>query len=281
MHAFVEARREPLSIHLSTGLTFPLHLHPQLELFLVLTGSSSVTVRGQTQVLGPGALALIFPNQVHSYTALEPGTGAVLVVCDLSYTGGYADTLLRSHPEDPFLSGEKLHPNVPYAIQELEREARLQRESPVFGPLIQLVLARALPQLSLAKNSAADRRELTYQISQYVGEHFREPLTLGTLARELGMNKYHLSHVFSEKMGQSFPAYLSRIRISCACSALAETDRSVTQIAEECGFESQRSFFRVFQQQLGTTPLQYRKNARSPEASPGRGKGSAGEILPH
>lgn len=255
MHAFVEARHEPLSIHLSTGLTFPLHLHPQLELFLVLTGSSSVTVRGQTQVLGPGALALIFPNQVHSYT------------------GGYADTLLRSHPEDPFLSGEKLHPNVPYAIQELEREARLQRESPVFGPLIQLVLARALPQLSLAKNSAADRRELTYQISQYVGEHFREPLTLGTLARELGMNKYHLSHVFSEKMGQSFPAYLSRIRISCACSALAETDRSVTQIAEECGFESQRSFFRVFQQQLGTTPLQYRKNARSPEASPGRGEG--------
>ena len=210
MHAFVEARHEPLSIHLSTGLTFPLHLHPQLELFLVLTGSSSVTVRGQTQVLGPGALALIFPNQVHSYTALEPGTGAVLVVCDLSYTGGYADTLLRSHPEDPFLSGEKLHPNVPYAIQELEREARLQGESPVFGPLIQLVLARALPQLRLAKNSAADRRELTYQISQYVGEHFREPLTLGTLARELGMNKYHLSHVFSEKMGQSFPAYLSR-----------------------------------------------------------------------
>ena len=107
---------------------------------------SGLFTRGQTQVLGPGALALIFPNQVHSYTALEPGTGAVLVVCDLSYTGGYADTLLRSHPEDPFLSGEKLHPNVPYAIQELEREARLQRESPVFGPLIQLVLARALPE---------------------------------------------------------------------------------------------------------------------------------------
>ena len=186
MHAFVEARHEPLSIHLSTGLTFPLHLHPQLELFLVLTGSSSVTVRGQTQVLGPGALALIFPNQVHSYTALEPGTGAVLVVCDLSYTGGYADTLLRSHPEDPFLSGEKLHPNVPYAIQELEREARLQRESPVFGPLIQLVLARALPQLSLAKNSAADRRELTYQISQYVGEHFPGAPHLGHLGPGAG-----------------------------------------------------------------------------------------------
>ena len=89
-----------------------------------------------------------------------------------------------------------------------------------------------------------------------------EPLTLGELARELGMNKYHLSHVFSEKMGQSFPSYLASIRLSCACSALAETDRSVTQIAEECGFESQRSFFRVFQQHMGTTPLQYRRNAQ-------------------
>ena len=268
MHAFVEARHEPLSIHLSTGLTFPLHLHPQLELFLVLTGSSSVTVRGQTQVLGPGALALIFPNQVHSYTALEPGTGAVLVVCDLSYTGGYADTLLRSHPEDPFLPAEALHGNIPFAIGELEREQRQTEHSPAFAPLVQLVLARALPALRLERNLTSDRQELTYQISHYVGEHFREPLTLGTLAQELGLNRYHLSHLFSEKIGQSFPAYLSRIRLSCACAALAETDRPITEIAEESGFESQRTFFRVFRQQLGVTPLQYRRAARAGREPP-------------
>lgn len=263
MHAFFEARQDPFSIHIARDLTFPLHLHPQLELFLVLSGKSLVTVRGQSKILEPGALALMFPNQVHSYTALEPHTHAALLVCNLSYTGGYGDTLLRCHPEDPFLPKEKVHPNIPFALREIEKEECFERQNPVFGPLIQLVLARALPELILARNLAADRRELTYQISYYVGEHFREPLTLGELARELGMNKYHLSHVFSEKMGQSFPAYLSRIRLSCACSALAETDHSVTQIAEECGFESQRSFFRVFQQQLSTTPLQYRRNARA------------------
>ena len=262
MHAFFEARQEPFSIHRSKGLTFPLHLHPQLELFLVLSGSSSVTVRGQTKVLEPGALAVIFPNQVHGYTALEPQTEAALLVCDLFYTGGYGETLLRSHPEDPFLPKERVHPNIPFALREMEKEGG-QRHNPVFGPLVQLMLARVLPELSLARNLAADRRELTYQISYYVGEHFREPLTLGELARELGMNKYHLSHVFSEKMGQSFPAYLSRIRLSRACSALAETNHSVTQIAEECGFESQRSFFRVFHQQMGTTPLQYRRAAQA------------------
>ena len=73
MHAFVEARHEPLSIHLSTGLTFPLHLHPQLELFLVLTGSSSVTVRGQTQVLGPAADDFVRTRLTHSLEVAQVG----------------------------------------------------------------------------------------------------------------------------------------------------------------------------------------------------------------
>ena len=128
--------------------------------------------------------------------------------------------------------------------------------------------ARALPALRLERNLTSDRQELTYQISHYVGEHFREPLTLGTLAQELGLNRYHLSHLFSEKIGQSFPAYLARIRFSCACAALAETDRPITEIAEESGFESQRTFFRVFRQQLGVTPLQYRRAARAGREPP-------------
>ena len=71
MHAFVEARHEPLSIHLSTGLTFPLHLHPQLELFLVLTGSSSVTVPTTASapralsITGRGALPLRNPGKLY------------------------------------------------------------------------------------------------------------------------------------------------------------------------------------------------------------------------
>lgn len=263
MHPFFEDRPERFWTHLSTGLTFPLHLHLQLELFLVLDGQCDVTVRGQCRTLGPGDLAVIFPNQVHGYTALSPQNRAVLVLCDLSYTGGYGDTLLRCHPEDPFLPAEELHGNIPFAIGELEREQRQTEHSPAFAPLVQLVLARALPALRLERNLTSDRQELTYQISHYVGEHFREPLTLGTLAQELGLNRYHLSHLFSEKIGQSFPAYLSRIRLSCACAALAETDRPITEIAEESGFESQRTFFRVFRQQLGVTPLQYRRAARA------------------
>ena len=115
MNAFFETRDDALTSVVAEGLSFPLHLHPQLELFFVLSGETSVTVRRETRALGPGSLAVIFPNQIHSYTALSKESRAALVVCDLSLTGGFSDTLLLWHPADPFLPPEALHPNVAWA----------------------------------------------------------------------------------------------------------------------------------------------------------------------
>lgn len=264
--AFFEARDDALTCAVAERLSFPLHLHPQLELFFVLSGETSVTVRQETRVLGPGSLAVIFPNQIHSYTALDPGSRAALVVCDLALTGGFSDTLLRRHPQDPFLPPEALHPNIAFAVGELVAERRRGGDRNVCAALVQLVLARVLPQLALHRNRAADYKELTYQIAQYVAAHFKEPLTLDALARALGVSRFHLSHVFSEKIGQGFPAYLSSIRVDYACTLLADTNRSVTEIAAEAGFESQRSFFRTFGARCGTTPLGYRRRAQGTDA---------------
>lgn len=266
MNAFFETRDDALTCVVSEGLTFPMHLHPQLELFFVLSGETSVTVRRETRTLGPGSLAVIFPNQIHSYTACSKETRAALVVCDLALTGGFSDTLLLWHPANPFLPPEALHPNVAFAVGELTAERRGGGDRAVCSALVQLALARVLPQLSLHRNRASDYSELTYQIAQYVSAHFREPLTLDVLARALGVSRFHLSHVFSEKIGQSFSSYLASIRVDCACALLAGTNRSVTEIAAESGFESQRSFFRAFGARCGMTPLAYRRRAQGTQA---------------
>ena len=263
MHAFFEQHQKPFRAFLSTALTFPLHLHPQLELYQIVHGEAIVTIHSESRTLQAGDMAVIFPNQIHSYTSLSPDTQARLMICDLSYTGRYTDTLLLNAPENPFIDMSQLHPNVSYAVQELVKEAQLQEDSSVFAPFVQLILARTIPLLKLQRNGSADHQELTYQITNYISEHFQEPLTLTQLAQSLGISKYHLSHVFSEKIGQNFPSYLSRIRLSYACGMLADTDLSVTEIAEEAGFESQRTFFRVFQEQYGMTPLRYRHSTRN------------------
>ena len=55
MNAFFETRDDALTCVVSEGLTFPMHLHPQLELFFVLSGETSVTVRRETRRSGRAA----------------------------------------------------------------------------------------------------------------------------------------------------------------------------------------------------------------------------------
>lgn len=258
MHAFFESRKDSLTSDVIENINFPLHLHPDMELFFVFSGETSITVRHETKILTPGSLAVIFPNQIHSYTTVSKESRAALIICNLTLTGGFSDVLLQWHPKDPFLPLETLHPNVDFAVNELIAEKKGENNRAVCAAFIQLILARVLPQLSLHHNRASDYEELTYQIASCVAEHYREPLTLEDLARHLGVSRFHLSHVFSEKIGQNFSSYLASIRVNSACRLLVNSNQSVTDIAAESGFESQRSFFRAFKTCTGMTPLAYR-----------------------
>ena len=264
MLPFFENRNDSFSASVAENLTFPLHQHGHLELFYLLDGCAEVTVRRQAKRLEKGALAVIFPNQVHSYRSEPSGSRAALLISDPTLAGVYGGILLSQHPSDPFLPPELLHPNVEYALQEILKESAEGGNDGVCGPLLQLILARVLPGLPLHQNLSSDSLDLTYQIVHYISNHFRDPLSLDSLSRSLGVSKYYLSHVFSEKMGMSFPEYLQSIRLNCAVSLIAGGEQSITEIAADSGFESQRTFYRAFRARFGITPLQYRKRLLQP-----------------
>ena len=90
------------------------------------------------------------------------------------------------------------------------------------------------------------------------------PLEDGTMlahiARELGVSKYHLSHVFSARLHTSFREYVNALRLDCARDLLAATELSMLEVSMESGFDSLRTFNRVFQERFRQTPSQYRKS---------------------
>ena len=257
MNAFYETHDEHFFTLRRRGMIFPLHLHAQLELYYLNSGMARVQVQQETRVMQAGELAIIFPNQIHSYQALEPSTECSLIICDLEYTGGYAQTLLGNQPSNAFIEKEHIHPNVRYAMEALIGEN--DAESAAVPHLVQLILSRLLPKISLIRTVHAGKQELSNQLVQYIALHFRETLTLDSLAKALNVSKYHLSHVFSTRIKESFPSYLANIRISYACGKLRDTAGNITEIAMEAGFESYRTFIRVFRERVGMTPVEYRK----------------------
>lgn len=258
MQAFYQEPFRELRADRLEEMHFPPHLHMAAEFFYVECGKLTVSAGPLQRELGEGELAVLFPNTVHSYRSLGEGNLFYMVICPPDDMGNYWEDLIRFHPENPFLSREQLHPDVPYALRRLEEEQQLLPDRPVCRALIQLVLARVFPLLELERNAARLHLDLTSRIAGYIAEHFREPLSLDQIARSLGVSKYHLSHVFSERFRTNFNHYVNSLRLEFARELLCSSDGEILSISLECGFNSQRTFNRVFKESFGMTPQQYR-----------------------
>lgn len=86
-------------------------------------------------------------------------------------------------------------------------------------------------------------------------------LSLVPLAKEIGINKDTVSKKFKEIVGCSVGNYIIDYRIKCACRSLGNTDGTIKEIADKCGFGNEAYFIRQFQKRKGMLPTQYRKNA--------------------
>lgn len=89
----------------------------------------------------------------------------------------------------------------------------------------------------------------------------REPLeapSLSSLASRLGVGPRQVSRLFRDELGTSFRSYLTQVRLDRARRLLAESDRSVLDVALESGWGSLASFYEAFRRHVGVPPSSYR-----------------------
>lgn len=97
------------------------------------------------------------------------------------------------------------------------------------------------------------------RVRQYLEEHYREKITLDSLAERFYSNKYHMARAFRHQYGSSIIHYLTQVRITRAKQFLRFTDMSVEQAGQACGFQDANYFCRVFRKVEGTSPGEFRR----------------------
>lgn len=97
-------------------------------------------------------------------------------------------------------------------------------------------------------------------VMPYIEKNFYKNIGLGDIAAECFINKFHLSHVFTENFGMSVGQYIRDKKIEMAKDHIEKTELSISEIAERCGFNDLTYFDRLFKKSTGLTPRQYRKN---------------------
>lgn len=96
----------------------------------------------------------------------------------------------------------------------------------------------------------------------YIDFHYAGPITLATEAARLSVSASYLSSRFMQETGENFVAYVNTVRIRYACTLLEKLQIPMQKVAELCGFSSSNYFARVFHQQMGISPTEYRKQVQ-------------------
>ncbi len=112
---------------------------------------------------------------------------------------------------------------------------------------------------NVIKEIDVDNRKIQ-EVATYIFEHYTENILLEDVADKFDMNKSFLSKRFKTATGFGFKEYIINLRIQNACRLLLETNKSITDIAFECGFNDSNYFGDSFRKIKGISPRKYRKN---------------------
>ena len=95
-------------------------------------------------------------------------------------------------------------------------------------------------------------------ILRHIQEHLSGDLSLTALSEMVYLNPSYLSRRFKEVTGMNLKDTILKFRMEESCRLLSGTTNRIKNIAAQVGFESAAHFSRIFKQETGLTPQEYR-----------------------
>lgn len=99
-------------------------------------------------------------------------------------------------------------------------------------------------------------------VVDFIEAHFDKPLTLTDMAKIAHLSVSRFAHLFKEQMNITPIEFLCKVRIEYAKERLLSTNDNCTSISFDCGYNNQSYFNRIFKEQAGMTPRQFRQRNR-------------------
>ncbi len=240
------------------------HTHKYTELFYIVSGKGQFLIQDQVFPVDVNNLVIINPNVSHTEDSLNAQPLEYIV---LGIDGVELATSANSNGQfcllDHFESVE-----IASCLRNILREMELKNTGyeDICQAYMEILIIRLMRNTSLAvqtEPSAIAGNRQCAAVRRYIDLHFKEPLSLEQLADVAHMNKYYLSHAFKREYGVSPINYLISRRIDESKFLLAETDLSMSQIAQILGFSSLSYFSQAFRKTQDISPMEFRQSAKN------------------
>ena len=253
----------------------PWHWHRAVELFYMESGTLEYTTPNGKWVFPTGSGGLVNSNVLHttSFRAATKGNIQLLHLFDPVFLAGEHGSrmeekyilpltaapgleLIPLYPADPAQAEILDAIAAAFALSEQEwgYEFRL-REALTRIWLKLFDLARPAMEQDIPGKHSEDTIKM---LMVYIYEHYGEPISVEQLAQAAHISKRACFRLFQENLHITPVEFIRSYRMKKACQLLEKTGDSITQIAYSCGFGSSSYFGKLFREQFGCTPAEYR-----------------------
>ena len=277
MKPLYESFEDDIEIYRKNCMHTPPHLHSFIEFVYITEGTLEQGIGQELHHMEKGDLAVIFPGQIqHSQVFDAENSTCIDLIVSPSYVTNFNVTLTHKIPFSPVIKKECLHEDILYSLNALCNElinknqtntgnfdsqnSDQEHNKIIFQSYVNLLLSRALPNMTLEERNDREDDDLITRVISYIAENFTESMTLTSMAKDLYVSQFTLSRIFSGTFHTNFNKYLNETRLNYAASLLRYTDQTITEIYENSGFESQRTFNRAFSEKFRMSPREYRKS---------------------
>ncbi len=255
-----------------------MHSHTYLEIALVVSGIGTYCTPTEQFPIKTGDVFLLGPEHCHSYSQQENLVVYNLVLHDSSILKQHIE--LAQEPalryffelEPRFRSNDRFQRHLQLNSEQVkklasimeEMKCELKEQGAHFLNMINLFLKQFLILLCRYYTSAIDvQNDQLYALAnvlQFMERRMSSRLSCEDLARFVNMSPKTFYRFFKATTGQPPIDYLLDMRLNRAQQLLADTDLTINQIADQCGFCSPSYFGQQFRRKFGVSPSMQRHN---------------------
>lgn len=246
-----------------------MHYHNTYELYYILEGGREYFIEDKFFTTHKGDFVYIPAGMLHR-------TDGQLTTRILTYMTKdlmehfFAPKMLKAIlPEEAFVfrPEESLAKDFHGLVTRLYAEYSTYMEDPTSSDtaLLAGLIFKVLFFINTERNTYVEQPFEDRRISsivQYINRNFAQITSIEEIADHFFLSKYYLCHMFKAALGVPLVTYLHTIRIKAACELIESDKYKITDIATKCGFNTTPYFCKVFKDEKGITPSEYKRSLK-------------------
>jgi AraC-like DNA-binding protein len=239
------------------------HWHHSVEIFAVFEGNIDFYINSEKNTLHAGDFMIVNSNEIHSIKAPVKNKTIVLQIPFSSFANYYTDDMFIQFSHNQRLQDKQMIQLIEEMFQTYEEKQLgygLKVQSLFYMLVYLMVTEYRVTKVSadiVRKNKRLSRLSA---ITTYIRDNYTEDLTLENIAEKFGYSPTYLSKMFHKYANINYKDYLQNIRLENAFKELTNTESTISDVAINNGFPSNKAFTKAFKKKYDMLPSIYRKN---------------------